>query len=302
MRKYLLAIVFVLLTAIFFGGCTPENPATASPSPAASTLPDSTPSSAPEETTPASSASPGDSSDSTVSQLQPDTAYELDWDGDGQDETLKVTAANLDTPTLLYKDDGRSTTVQVPSDNFTLSHLYFYTTEEGASYLILSGDLASSDYGTYLCRYNDFIPFFFSEVIRGDAVSLDGQNGTVLLEDAVDVLGTWLAQRTYTLDTESFTLVPAEDVWTIQSTSDSAPVVTTKDLPVELLENGTYQAATLPPGTALLPTTTDEETFVTFRIPEDGREGRISFERRDYMIYIDGEEDSSWFETLNYAG
>ena len=37
-------------------------------------------------------------------------------------------------------------------------------------------------------------------------------------------------------------------------------------------------------------------------ILDDGREGRIAFERKEGEIFIDGKADVEYFETLRYAG
>ena len=71
---------------------------------------------------------------------------------------------------------------------------------------------------------------------------------------------------------------------------------------VSLLDaDGSYRAGEVPAGTTLTPMATDAAQYFYF-ILDDGREGRVVFERREYEVYIDGVSENEYFEELMYAG
>ncbi len=117
--------------------------------------------------------------------------------------------------------------------------------------------------------------------------------------DTVYVLGTWDTQRSYTL-TKGFELDPSGDgLWHI--TGPNRLIETKADLPVRMLQNGSYVGATLAPGTKLRVTETDEVSFIQFTLT-DGRQGIIEFTLEDYVAMIDGIPDDQWFVELFYVG
>ena len=76
---------------------------------------------------------------------------------------------------------------------------------------------------------------------------------------------------------------------------------TVRALPVELQGANGYEKAELPAGTVITPLATDDDSLFYF-ILNDGREGRIVFERREGEIFVDGKADVEYFEMLWYAG
>lgn len=164
--------------------------------------------------------------------------------------------------------------------------------------LFTAVDFASDDYNLTAWRIADGRPVKTGELpgtIEG--ATADGQ---LIVGSPVSVLGTWWTTRIYDVDAEGAP-VPAEDsLYEIVPVEDGE-LRTTRPLPVEMLDAQGYKKAELPAGAMLTPLATDDTSLFYF-ILDDGREGRIKFERKEGEIFIGGKADVECFETLWYAG
>lgn len=170
--------------------------------------------------------------------------------------------------------------------------------KDGVATLMATMDLASCDYETFCWQLQDGKP-----VLTGRATgAVEGptDDGDIVLGTSVNVLGTWWAFRPYETDAAG-RLVPLADSLYEIVPADDMSLRTTDELPVELFGVDGYAKGSVPAGTTLTPLATDDERYFYF-ILDDGREGRVEFERREYEVYIDGVSENEYFEELMYAG
>jgi len=78
------------------------------------------------------------------------------------------------------------------------------------------------------------------------------------------------------------------------------PIVVKKTLPVEIKTGSAYTAGTLPVGTQLTITASDDIEYAYY-VTSQGAEGRIAFTGEGIRM-IDGIDEFEYFEELFYAG
>lgn len=172
-------------------------------------------------------------------------------------------------------------------------------------YVILDADYASDDYVTMV--YN---------VSTGAVQNTDRLDGTNIIPEKMygermelgtrlDVLGTYNGVRTYTLDGKSGKLLTDDVYYRINSTDSPLQTMTTAmELPVVVDGKET----SLPIGSRIRITGTDNEGTALFLNADTGEEGEIHYVRGDgaedtWMIHIDGIPEQEYFEDyLPYAG
>lgn len=163
--------------------------------------------------------------------------------------------------------------------------------------LFAAVDFASDDYNLTAWRIEDGKPVKTGELpgtIEG--ATADGQ---LIVGSPVSVLGTWWTTRIYDVDATGAP-VPVEDSLFEIVPVEDGELRTTRPLSVEMLDAQGYKKAELPAGVVLTPLATDDVSLFYF-ILDDGREGRIKFERKEGEIFIGGKADVECFETLWYA-
>lgn len=164
-------------------------------------------------------------------------------------------------------------------------------------YCMITVDLASGDYRTYVYRLTEGI---LDEIAQVDAavdygnLNVDG----VKMEFYVNMLGSYHGTKTYCFEEEKGFYT--ED--TEYLLEDNSQVLTTMvDLPVVLDD----AESTLPAGSNILLNATDGETYVVFTIQETGQTGTLQVQRSsedEYQILVDGKDEKECFESLPYAG
>lgn len=241
------------------------------------------------------------------------TTDEYGW----EHNTLNVTTADGTVYELQVGEEAWLLEIQW----VTVLQLIDLDPDDGMLEVVLSGDYASSDYITLICRFDgtQILIAGSEDLISGETYSgiygeFEGaENGIVTISDAVDVLGTWWGTRRYALSTEgAFVFFPvegelwqradgaAEDPQTWADEEFGRALRTKAELPVTL--DGEGETA-LPAGTKLLITASDNSSIARF-VLEDGRTGTIAFVRdtTDWVTRINGIEESEYFEVLPYAG
>ena len=179
---------------------------------------------------------------------------------------------------------------------------YLIGRPDGRNFLIFDIDWASDDYET-----------FVYELVGGRAVqtadiwaALDGKNmntDSMNLRFILNVLGTYSTEMLYAL-TEDGGLEPLGEIYEFHPDLSWHGLVTVRELPVTV--DG--QQTTLPAGTSIHITATDNAGTAWFTANEDSAEGAVSgeihYERRedDYQLYIDGVSEYEYFDMLPYAG
>lgn len=171
--------------------------------------------------------------------------------------------------------------------------------KDGVATLMTVVDVASEDYQTTCWQLVDGKPVKAGDSLFG-TVEGATEDGEIIIGRPVDVLGTWWASRYYDMD-EKGVLTPVEGSLYEIIPADDMGLKTAAKLPVELLGDSGFAGGEIPAGTNITPMATDDEQYFYF-ILDDGREGRIAFERGDYGILIDGKPETDYFGELMYAG
>ena len=139
-----------------------------------------------------------------------------------------------------------------------------------------------------------------AKVMYGGIIAMTSKGAMV--EEHVDLLGTYCGTRSYLFTKQG--MAPVDDRYILDNdakTEYRRGPITKAEVPCKLEKDGTFSDATLPVGTRIYPINTDSKSVVGFYL-EDGTYGEIFFERKDYMITINGIEENELFEELPYAG
>ena len=253
---------------------------------------------------------------------------DMDLDGDGTPERVSWDLTYPDE----YEEGFRLTVtmangaqaVYEPEFDLYIQGVYAADLDgDGRVELLISGDEASDDYLTYSLRLvNGMLePMLFADANRGEnhggyykngygmVTGLDGNRLTLC--GSQDVLGTWFAQRVYTLadtgiyefaddgewvrDMEGIDLEDPE-LWA----NDYPTLTVIRDLPCA---DANGNAARLPAGTQLLITGSDKQTFARF-VTRDGQTGTLEISPdfdRGWGMLVNGENEESWFRMIPYA-
>ncbi len=173
---------------------------------------------------------------------------------------------------------------------------YVIKKADGRSFLALVCDYASDDFELSIYELTG------GKVEKCDELSGASLDGSHMAPDRLgiamhlDVLGTYTGQMEYLLDEEG-KLTATEDIFTVQTHH----VLTVKrELPVTI--DGANSS--LPAGTKLLITGTDNADTACFTVQDSGQTGTISYTKNPegWGILIDGVSEYEFFEDLPYAG
>lgn len=236
--------------------------------------------------------------DVMFTKLWQNESVDIDVDADGTSDKLELAGEYDENGDLKLSLKLNDLSLELDNCSYQTTS-YFVRTENGRSFVLVSYDLMSDDYITQLI-----------EVTNGNLEKLDTIEGEILSmsNDAVVVnvyvyaLGTYKGRRTYTFSEGK--MQPEGERFTFASRKEEPSrtgIVLKKELSVCIDEDGTMTETKLDAGTTLYPVNSDGETVVGFEL-EDGTYGEITFERQEYIIYIDGVSEYDLFEELPYAG
>jgi len=253
--------------------------------------------------------------------LPMDENLEIDLDGDGETEKVLLRMEGIEDETFLRiiieGTDGAiniyDTWIQYPVICFSID-----MNGDGIQEILLSGDVQSDDYITWCLNYdleNGIRELSFADANRGmntgeylpegygEIVAIDGNSLT--LRGSQDVLGTWMAKRTFTLENNSFELKDG-GMWIMQDiTSDEFiweyfclnPV---KEVPVTF-DDGSE--GTLAAGEKFVISYTDKVSVAGF-VTQEGKKGSIALTpntEEGWGHMINGIADYEYFEYMPYA-
>lgn len=237
--------------------------------------------------------------DSVFAQLFSDTATEIDVNGDGELEKVEISSEYDDNYETKLSVKVNDTSLELGTCAY-MTNAYYAKCENGRSFVLVSCDMMSDDYGTFLVEVTDGTPKLCETFGMGGVNSIS--NDGVVVSGNVYVLGTYCGVRAYSFEEGSFQ--PIEERFVFDNDKNSqyrkGPVLKSS-LKVQIEENGSMVQKELEAGTAIYPVDTDGETIVGFEL-EDGTYGEITFERKDGTIYIDGVSEYDLFNELPYAG
>lgn len=252
-----------------------------------------------------------------VREMEYDTAYALDWDGDGETERVTLLAqydtvsdwqyAQALTLEVAWKDGSKVSLDGADQGGYGIADFtrfaWLLDTEKGPC-VITEFDYSSSDYVSQLYYY-DAEQAVSMHTMGGFRVANASANG-IMFCCHVLALGSRMGEKRYALSAEHpFVPIPIDDMWTWTLDADdefARPGKLVRPLRVELSgADGTYTTAELPVGTIVYPTATDTRSMIWF-VTKDGRKGRISIVQefvRDEPL-IEGEPENDWFDDLAY--
>ncbi|MBQ3104281.1 MAG: DUF3298 domain-containing protein [Lachnospiraceae bacterium] len=186
--------------------------------------------------------------------------------------------------------------IEMGYDRLVSSYLLQRT--DGRSFLLFDGDMASEDYVTYIYEVTDGkrVKTWESDVttrIRQGSVT---PQGSLELGLRLDVLGTHMTYGHFQITEEG--TVEEEGAW--YSLERETILTTVRELPV--LVAG--EEKTLSAGSRLLITGTDRKGIMGYIDTASGEEGEIHYtlSEEGRPVYIEGVEETQYFEDLPYAG
>lgn len=320
MMKRIFAFVICAALLFSFAGCgqkTPEQPSVQEPSVQPSVEPSAEPSVEPSVEP---SAEPAE-----FSQFDEETPLAADLDGDGTPETVTVEVI----PEQNYQLEKREVVITNAANERTSAVLdiasgfagfAFDAGGDGVTELLISGDIESNDYDTWLLRYQNGAivtgkPFYEDEdeeerVLPSAPGCVKGiEQGYAIIERNIDILGTWGGSARFAVVEPCALERIADSLWERDASFIDAEyweycmLITKRELPVTL--DGETEPSMLEKGVKIAVTSSDYESFVTF-VTEDGRTGRIDMEKNDdpdeWGWKIDGLSEGEYFEGVPYAG
>lgn len=193
---------------------------------------------------------------------------------------------------------GEQTKVAAEIDR--LEHIYLIQKENGRTFLLFDGDMASDDYVTYMYELTDGQ---IQKTYESDGCAFICE-GTVTTEGVqlgmrVDALGTYTAYGNFEI-TEAGALEPVSEWYDINSSYEWQGLTNIKDLPVVV--DG--QEKVLPAGSQFRIIGTNRNGILKYQLVESLEEGEIYYTTGEdnWPIYIDGINENEYFEMLPYAG
>lgn len=249
---------------------------------------------------------------------------DMDLNGDGKLEHVSFEEQYDDEDYVVYmtlrvtSDDGGEASADMDIMGYLSAAFACDIDGDGLVELFVSGDICSSDYDTWVFRYDggalaaadgaytpDYEPDYILPAVFGTVDKIEG--GVVTISNTVDMLGSWWCQTQYQLKAGSFGLerVPGS-LWTYDSSYYTDEywdwaAITAAEFPVTL--DGEGVPTTLPIGTKLVPIDTDGETYIHF-VTQEGVRGTVYVDRYpdEWGFMIDGVDEFDLFLELPYAG
>ena len=246
--------------------------------------------------------------------------YSADLDGDGVAEVVNLV-------TYVPEDEYPRWTVTVTKDSvetqfetdipYDTAHDLWVgdLDEDGAYEIFFHGDMASDDYLIYGFR-SDLGSLFFApdeRAVRWEdprestvfAGRIEGfEDGHIVIEGAVDMLGTHWGVRNFSLGEDGI-IGPASTVWTFDDEIEAErPLTVAKELTAyaAAVRKDPGQAFTLKPGEKIYPLASDGCERMWFET-EQGKGGVLLLTPDEADTWrIDGAPEASFFENLPYSG
>lgn len=250
-----------------------------------------------------------------------DQRLEIDLNGDGEAEQvlIKLQGPEEEQTVSVFVTASDGAMYTYDTDVMWLSDAWATDLDgDGQMEILISGDEMSDDYFTWCLRFDDeagLVALEFADANRGEntdgyfdagygaVTAIDGNRLTMV--GSQDVLGTWMAARTFTLKDGRFEL---EDggLWKLLSWEDEeemweyGSLTLTAELPVTLSDGSDD---VLREGDQLVISQTDKVSIVYFRT-RDGREGSFPIEpnlEEGWGSLVNGVPEYDLFEYLPYA-
>lgn len=238
-----------------------------------------------------------------IKQINFDTIYQVDIDGDGQKDQVNFKYLDYNDGTLLSIVNGNINLLRTSTD---IRNSSMIVRENGTCAVIFSVD-----------EIDNYSPCIIYQLHKsrckkvwedsGFVISDTLTNKSLRLKAHYDVVGAgWISETDYNID-ENYALVRAGNS-KLTDTQGREGIKTIKKLPVKLISGeGTVTESELEPGTELQFLETDYQSMLKFKT-SDGNEGYIEVEvgrwEKGCIFYMNGEILANYFDesTLIFAG
>lgn len=211
-----------------------------------------------------------------------------------EQKNAKLQIASDETGYFIILDDKK---VKV-AENFNYCYLLRHT--DGNLYVVLSFDMASDDWVTYLYRIQDGKVEKTDEVYAAFGSSNYGFS-SFDMASSIYCLGTYRGIQQYAINEEG-KFVKQSDVYTLTGSLEDRAVLTTKAEITVLVDE---KEVVLPVGSKLQMLETDDESKATVYLVDTKQEATLNLKRtgeEGSEIYIGEKNEYDCFEELPYAG
>lgn len=253
--------------------------------------------------------------------LPMDGKIDIDLDSDGEAEEVQLRMEYIDDETylriIIEGTDGAmniyDTWIMYPETCYALD-----MNSDGILEILLTGDLQSDDYCTWCLNYdleNGIRSIKFADANRGINTGeyleegygkiMEISGNTITLRGSQDVLGTWMADRTFSLTNGVFEFAD-DGLWIMQDITGDEDIweyyclTPIKEVPVTF-EDGSE--GTLAEGEKFVISYTDKTSVAGFTT-QDGKKGSITLTENTEEGWghkIAGVADYEYFEYIPYA-
>lgn len=232
----------------------------------------------------------------------------IDWNSDGaEDEFLQKNS------TLTYTD-GKTGKVTDLTNKVKIDPAYseaFFCLDstillcqnsKGEYGMLLSYDLASSDYSTFAFTYD---PDTIVAIRNIEVSTFSYEGGQLYAHPLTDVLGNnWSLNQTADLaDDFTFTNYSDTKIYNI-SPYFVVTIFTIAEIDIEMTDGSGFVKETLPVGIAIFPEklSREDSTKYLYVTLADGREGRFELTEENYPVLFNGIEQNLIFGGMIYGG
>ena len=213
--------------------------------------------------------------------------YSADINGDETQEKISTTtdADGLTTLVVEFGDSSSENATKIK----TVSSIRLYDIDgDGKSEIFIDGKTADGSTVTYAFKFDgELTACKFGDSDHAYGAVKEFTHSKLYLKRSVNVLGSYTAEVSYTYEDGKYTRDSS-----VLKLSGTSYVTTTKDL---TLSDGKI----IPSGYKLKFTETDGSSYIDFTT-DQGLTGRIKIEKSDSGWKINGNADTSYFESLPY--
>ncbi len=228
--------------------------------------------------------------------------YELEKNEDisiiTEQENSKLHIASDEAGHFIILDDKKVEVAEDFNSSFAYSYLLRHT--DGNLYVVLSLDMASDDWVTYLYRIQDGKVEKTDEVYAAFDLS-QYSFSSFTMGSPIYCLGTYSTIQDYSIN-EDGKFVKESELYTLSGSMEDRAVLTTK---AEIMVLVDEKEVVLPVGSKLQMMETDNETKATIYLVDTKQEATLELKRageEGSEIYVGEKNEYDCFEELPYAG
>ena len=179
------------------------------------------------------------------------------------------------------------------------SYLYLETLQENDWRNLEVFDI-TPDCPVYVGSIPASLPRYWDDEEQVSVTEIPANPDDMVLQSRIDVLSSYSGEKQYTIGEDGMA-VPVEDYYTV---ANPMTIKTVRELPAQAVNPETHEAGeqiSVPVGEELKICFTDGEGYADL-MRADGSLVRVQFDKSEWPHTIAGEDESSYFEMLYYAG